>query len=71
MLDMKYIGSRCMEFRKNKTVYSQSDVGRDVCCGQYNVSKFERGQNNNALILLWYFLHGMAMSDLFPKGGKE
>lgn len=60
-----------MAFRKNKTEYSQSAVGRDVGCAQFNISRFERGQNNNAMILLWYFNHGMQMSDLFPKGGMN
>lgn len=69
MIDMKYIGEKCREHR-TKIGYSQADIAKELKYAPYSISRFERGLNNNAVMLLWYFLHGMTMVDLFPKGGK-
>lgn len=68
MYDIKFIGQKCMEFRK-ETGMSQTDVARDLGCAQFNISRFERGLNNSAMILLWYLFHGMSLNDL--KGSEK
>lgn len=54
------IGKDCQAFRKciGKT---QKEVATDTCYTVENVSRFERGLNNNAKILIWYILNGYMM----------
>ena len=55
---LKEIGQKCKEFRKNIGV-SQRDVARDLCYTSENISAFENGRNDNAIILLWYIKNGL------------
>lgn len=37
----------------------QYEVALEIGCTPQNISSFERGNNNSALILLWYIKHGL------------
>lgn len=52
------IGEYCAMTRLKKGI-SQREVARELGCTSQNVSSFERGNNNNALILIWYIKHGL------------
>lgn len=62
------IGKSCKIWRRRKG-YSQSDVARDTGYSYVNVSAFETGRNDNGMILLWYFLHGFTVADIFTLEG--
>lgn len=55
---LKEIGKKCKEYRI-KAGYKQTDIARDLGFSMENISAFETGRNDNALILLWYIAHGM------------
>lgn len=60
MLDIKTVSRRCREYREsiNRT---QADVAEDTGYSVENVSKFERGFNNNLKIYLWYAERGFSL----------
>ncbi len=60
MTDLTKIGKKCRNFRKSirKT---QKDVANELNYSVASVSAFERGCNNNAIILLWYIEKGVKM----------
>lgn len=73
MLSLREIGRRCKAYRIEQG-YLQRDVARDTGYSSENVSSFENGRNDNSRILLWYFAHGMQVSDLYMRGvnnGKD
>lgn len=73
MLTLREIGQRCKKYRIEQG-YLQRDVARDTGYSSENVSSFESGRNDNSRILLWYFNHGMHVSDLYIRGvnnGKD
>ena len=64
ILSLKDVGRRCKQFRANRGYY-QTDVATETGYSVENVSAFETGRNDNARILLWYFVHGMNAEYLF------
>lgn len=56
-VDIANLGESCRRLRKNihKT---QKEVAKDLSYSVSSVSAFERGENNNAIILAWYCLNG-------------
>lgn len=64
------MGRRCKEFRVERGYY-QADVARDTGYSVENISAFETGRNDNARILLWYFVHGMNAEHLCERGVKH
>lgn len=67
VINLYDIGKRCKEFRIEHGYY-QVDVARDTGYSVENISSFETGRNDNARILLWYFIHGMKTEHLFERG---
>lgn len=63
MVDLKNLGLKCKEFRVSLGVL-QSDVANDTGYSLENISAFETGRNDNARILLWYFMHGMTIDHI-------
>lgn len=63
-MNMLTIGHRCRHYRKRVLKCRQIDVARDTGFSVGNVSAFETGRNDSSLILLWYMLHGMTLSQL-------
>ena len=57
------LGKICQKFRK-ELGYLQRDVAKDTGYSVENVSAFERGINDNSLILLWYLSKGLTYSDI-------
>ena len=57
-MNLKEIGLMCQEYRKAMGVY-QKEIAQDLGCTTQNISAFERGENNNALIYAWYVHHGL------------
>lgn len=55
---MFYIGSLCQQFRKYLNV-GQKAVAIDLNKNPQEISKFERGLNNNAQIYQWYINNGL------------
>ena len=60
---LKEVGQKCKNFRIEKGYY-QTDVARDLGYSLENISSFENGRNDNAIILLWYIKHGMTLEML-------
>lgn len=52
------IGEYCAMTRIKKGI-PQNTVAKEIGCTPQNISSFERGLNNSALILLWYIKHGL------------
>lgn len=51
------LGRMCAEYRKQIGV-TQSEVAREVGCSRSNISAFEHGRTDSALIFLWYIKAG-------------
>lgn len=60
MITLEQIGAFCRVTRE-KLGYLQRDVAQEVGCSKENISAFETGRNNNALILFWYVEHGLML----------
>lgn len=58
MNDIKTIGLQCKEFRE-KIGYTQFDVAKELDCSKENISAFETGRNNSAIIYNWYIEKGL------------
>lgn len=52
------LGEYCAITRIKNRI-TQYAVAREIGCTPQNISSFERGLNNSALILLWYIKHGL------------
>lgn len=63
MIDSKLLGKICKRYRLlwGKT---QLDVAMDTGFSKSNVSAFETGRNDNCIILLWYFEHGLTYAHI-------
>lgn len=59
---LHYIGQHCKALRE-KLGLKQSDVAAEIGCSKENISAFECGRNNNAIILAWYIAHGFVYID--------
>ena len=55
---LKIIGMLCKYTRLEQGL-SQEEVAQELGCSNQNISMFENGRNNNAIVLLWYILHGL------------
>lgn len=64
---LKEVGQRCKKFRVESGYY-QTDVARDLGYSLENISSFENGRNDNAIILLWYIMHGMPIDKIIEGG---
>lgn len=54
---LKQIGKECRDIRINYG-YTQEQVAKELGENVNNISCFERGESNSAIILLWYIGHG-------------
>ena len=61
----KIIGSICKEFRRKKLGITQKEVAKENGYSVENVSSFENGRTNNALLFVWYFLNGLDIDFFF------
>lgn len=57
---LEIIGKQCQIFRLNIGA-RQTEVAEACGCHFSNVSQFERGKNNNAIILAWYLMQGLRL----------
>ena len=64
------LGATCRRFRKSIDK-KLSDVARDTGYTLQNISAFERGQNNNMKIDLWYVERGLNYFIDFTKAGEN
>lgn len=64
IITLKDVGKRCKDFRVSQGLL-QVDVAIDTGYSSENISAFECGRNDNLLILLWYFEHGMKLKHIF------
>ncbi len=60
---LREIGKRCRLYRLSLG-YKQSDVAKETDYSVENISLFERGRNDNLMILMWYIRKGMSLVDL-------
>lgn len=70
IISLREMGQRCKQFRVEHGFY-QIDVAYETGYSVENISSFENGRNDNARILLWYFVHGMNADYLFERGVKH
>ena len=56
---LKIVGNICKEFRRKRLGITQKEVARENGYSVENVSSFENGRTNNALLFVWYFLNGL------------
>ena len=68
MLNMLVIGHRCKHYRKFVLKCTQEDVSRETGFSTSNISAFETGRNDSALIFLWYLSHGVKLE--YVMGGE-
>ena len=61
-MNIKELGEKCRRFRIMKS-YLQSQVAQEVGCSKENVSAFENGRNDSAIIFLWYIRKGLKVYD--------
>lgn len=54
---LKTIGRAAGDWRREKGI-TQLDIDIELGTTFTNISAFERGVNDSAMILLWYVLHG-------------
>lgn len=66
MYTLESIGKACKSYRRSLG-YTQIDVANETGYTQQNISRFEKGTNDNSLILMWYVRHGMVIED-FERG---
>ena len=66
VMTLKELGRRCKKYRIERGYY-QIDVAKGTGYSIENISSFERGRNDNARILLWYFDKGMKLEYLFNR----
>ena len=57
MFNIKMIGKYCQRYRQ-KLGIPQSKVANELGYTTENISAFERGLNNNCMILWWYIMNG-------------
>lgn len=67
IITLRELGRKCKKFRIEHG-YFQVDVATDTGYSVENISSFETGRNDNARILLWYFVHGMNTEHLIDGG---
>lgn len=63
MFGLQTIGRRCKRFRERKGL-SQTYVADCANTTQENISRFENGHNNNAMILVTYIMLGLTTYEL-------
>lgn len=59
---LKIVGKACKHYRQLYTNKTQQDVAEDLSMSFQSVSAFETGRNDSAMLLLWYYQHGMTKS---------
>lgn len=52
------LGEYCAMTRLKQGI-RQCEVAKEIGCSTQNLSRFENGGNNNALLLYWYIKHGL------------
>ena len=57
-MTMDLLGGLCGDFRRNELHITQRAIAEILGTTQSNISAFERGLNDSALILQWYYEHG-------------
>lgn len=62
VIDMYELAHRCKRYRQFLGI-TQKQVAKEVGVSDKTISAFERGDNNNAMILTWYLLHGFGVED--------
>lgn len=62
-MDLRTLGRICQQYRE-QLGYFQHDVAEEVGCSKENVSAFECGRNNNAIIFLWYVRNGLTNHEI-------
>lgn len=67
MSELKRVGKVCQKYRKNVLRMSLKDVGKRLGYSGSNISAFENGYSNNAIILLWYMSKGVTI-DMIMRG---
>lgn len=55
---LEALGMACGEFRRIYLQVSQAAIAHELGCTSSNISLFECGKNDSAMILLWYIRHG-------------
>lgn len=69
--ELKAIGEYCRLWRIAH-FHSVNEVAFETGYSPSSISNFERGSNNNALILSWYLRHGMKLySEVIENDGKR
>lgn len=54
----KEIGKACREWRMLHSPYTLNDISKATGYSNQNISAFEHGRNNSAVLLLWYVANG-------------
>lgn len=67
MTELKRVGKVCQRYRKNVLRMTLVDVGKRLGYSASNISAFENGYSNNAIILLWYMSKGVTL-DMLIRG---
>lgn len=61
------IGHDCKKHRREYIGVSQEEVAEELCMSAGNVSAFERGMNDSAVILSYYVMNGFSVKASFER----
>lgn len=65
MLSLKQLGHIC-KLARLRAGYTQQNVADILNYSVSTISAFENGRLNNALLLVWYFSHGLSIEEVKP-----
>ena len=60
MSNIKEIGKRCAEYRKENNI-TQYTIAKELGVSVETISAFEHGRTNNAVVLSWYIKNGLKL----------
>lgn len=69
-IDVIDLGKACRHVRKRLHI-TQMEVAKELSYSISSISAFERGENNNAIILVWYVLHGFDLKGWYNGQNKD
>lgn len=69
-IDIIDLGKSCGNTRRRLNI-TQKDVAGELNYSVSSISAFERGENNNAVILAWYVLHGFDVTRWYNEQNKD
>lgn len=68
MTNLQKIGKLCAQVRRANDI-PRREVAKTLHYSVENIARFERGENDNVLIFLWYCNNGVSISEVLSLVG--